>query len=76
MRDNRLHCEDTGATCKVDEARIVDTRSVDQGTDPGDDATIYLIEMQNGNRGYMLVSDSFHADPENASFIDALLKSG
>lgn len=74
VRKGQLHCPDTGEVRDADDARIVDSRSVDQGTDPGDDATIYLIELRDGRRGYLLVSDSFHADPANARFIDRLLQ--
>ena len=53
--------------------RIVEYVSVDSGTDPGDDVTIYLIESNSGRKGYLILSDSFHADPRKAAFIDALL---
>ncbi len=45
----------------------------DCGTDPGDDVTMYLIESNSGRKGYLILSDSFHADPRKAAFIDALL---
>jgi hypothetical protein len=54
------------------EARIVETNTADAGTDPGDDATVYLIETTGGERGYMILSDSFHADPRKAAFVDRL----
>ena len=52
--------------------RVVGSVSVDSGTDPGDDATMYLIEST-GENGYVIVSDSFHADSRKATFIAALL---
>ncbi len=52
--------------------RIVDSVSFDGGTDPGDDVTIYLIEAPS-EKGYLIVSDSFHTDPIKAAFIDTLL---
>jgi hypothetical protein len=45
----------------------------DNGTDPGDDVTMYLIESRSGPQGYLILSDSFHTDPRKAAFIDALL---
>lgn len=57
----------------LNELRIVESRSFDNGTDPGDDVTIYLIDSSAGRNGYLIVSDSFHADPGKAAFIDALL---
>ncbi len=52
--------------------RIVDSISFDGGTDPGDDVTMYLIEAPS-EKGYLIVSDSFHTDPVKAAFIGALL---
>ena len=52
--------------------RIVDSISFDGGTDPGDDVTMYLIEAPS-EKGYLIVSDSFHTDPIKAAFIGALL---
>ncbi len=55
------------------ELRVVEYRTFDNGTDPGDDVTMYLIESASGLQGYLILSDSFHADPRKAAFIDALL---
>ncbi len=55
------------------ELRVVEYVSFDSGTDPGDDVTMYLIESKSGLKGYLIMSDSFHADPRKAAFIDALL---
>lgn len=52
--------------------RVVETVPLDGGTDPGDDATMYLIESE-ARKGYLILSDSFHADPRKAVFIDELL---
>ena len=54
------------------ELRITDSMSFDFGTDPGDDATMYLIEGDK-QKGYLILSDSFHVDPEKATLIDTLL---
>ncbi len=57
----------------ANELRVVEYVSFDNGTDPGDDVTMYLIESNSGQKGYLILSDSFHADPRKAAFIDALL---
>ena len=57
----------------ANELRVVEYVSFDSGTDPGDDVTMYLIESTSGLKGYLILSDSFHADPRKAAFIDALL---
>jgi hypothetical protein len=53
--------------------RVVEYVTFDSGTDPGDDVSIYLIESRSGPNGYLILPDSFHADPRKAAFIDALL---
>jgi len=70
--DGGLHCAASGEVFGPGDAWIVDSVTVDQGTDPGDDATVYLVETGSGTRGYLIVSDSFHADPDTARFVDAL----
>ena len=57
----------------ANELRVVEYVTFDSGTDPGDDVTMYLIESASGLKGYLILSDSFHADPRKAAFIDALL---
>jgi hypothetical protein len=57
----------------ANELRVVEYVAFDCGTDPGDDVTMYLIESTSGLKGYLILSDSFHADPRKAAFIDALL---
>ena len=57
----------------TNELHIVECVAFDSGTDPGDDATMYLIESTGGLKGYLILSDSFHTDPLKAAFIDALL---
>ncbi len=57
----------------ANELRVVKQVTFDSGTDPGDDVTMYLIESTSGLKGYLILSDSFHADPRKAAFIDTLL---
>ena len=64
---SRLLAEADGA-----ELRIVRSIFFDGGTDPGDDATLYLIEAPS-DKGYLIISNSFHADPKKAAFLDALI---
>ena len=56
------------------EHSIVEYVAFDSGTDPGDDVTMYLIESTSGLKSYLILADSFHADPRKAAFIDALLR--
>ena len=60
-------------TWNAKQARVVDVIGLDGGTDPGDDVTVFLLETDSGIRGYLLVPDSFHTDPEKAALVDALM---
>ena len=77
----RGYTHDFGSTHKsvpeivTRDVRVVASISFDSGTDPGDDVTMYLIEAPS-EKGYLIVSDSFHIDPRKAAFIDALLAKG
>ena len=68
-----LRANKTGESLNLRELRVVESVTLDGGTDPGDDVTMYLIESSRGRKGYLMLSDSFHADPQKAAFIDALL---
>lgn len=72
IEGDELCCSHTGERFGRHQAKIVWSQTVDMGTDPGDDATLYLIEADSGTKGYVVVSDAFHADPRKAAFIDAL----
>jgi hypothetical protein len=54
---------------------VVGSVSLDGGTDPGDDVTMYLIEARH-EKGYLLLSDSFHNNPKKTAFINSLLRGG
>ena len=71
-RDFALEARSAPADSAI-ELRVVEYVTFDCGTDPGDDVTLYLIESTTGLNGYLILSDSFHADPRKAAFIDALL---
>ena len=70
--DGVLQCQDTGERFEHDHTWIVESTSVDMGTDPGDDATVYLIESESGAKGYVVVPASIYAEPGKADFIDHL----
>ena len=61
-----------GLAYEVSDLRIVHSHSVDAGTDPGDDATLYMIEARDGSKGTLIVPAAFYADPDKADLVDAL----
>jgi hypothetical protein len=72
--DDGLKCPETGKCFGTADVKAVYSQSVDAGTDPGDDATIYLIETMDGRKGYLIIADSFHVDPRKAAFIQTLVR--
>ncbi len=67
-----LRCDGTGPVYDPADLKIVHSNSVDAGTDPGDDATLYMIEASDGTKGMMIIPSSFHTDPVKAQLIDDL----
>jgi hypothetical protein len=53
---------------------IVETWFFEQGTDPGDESTIYALTTKNGVKGYIILSFGMHIDRDKAALIDKLLK--
>ncbi|NIY75033.1 phosphoribosylpyrophosphate synthetase [Thalassospira sp. HF15] len=70
--ESHVTCDGKQATYHPDDLTIIDCRSVDVGTDPGDDATLYMIEASDGTRGMLIVPNSFDTDPNKADLIDHL----
>jgi hypothetical protein len=74
LEDDVLRCPETGRCFGSDDVKVVYSRSVDTGTDPGDDATVYLIETTDGRKGYFVIADSFHVNPRRAAFVQNLVR--
>ena len=58
----------------LDDVSVDETLSVVQGSDPGDDATVLLLQTATGEKGYLILSSPFYVDPETRDFVDALRK--
>jgi hypothetical protein len=67
-----VRSDGTGHLYHPDELRLVHSNGTDNGTDPGDEATLFMIEASDGTRGVMIVADAFHTDPHKARIIDQL----
>lgn len=76
VEGERLCSRESGEKFAPEDAVIIWSQAVDQGTDPGDDATIYLIETTSGRKGYLLVSDAFHTDPRKTAFLKCIARRG
>ncbi|MCA1802496.1 MAG: hypothetical protein LC662_08565 [Rhodothermaceae bacterium] len=73
--DNAFYCSRLDLREKVPNMMIVETWQFDQGTDPGDESTIYALETKDGIKGYIIISFGTHIDPRKANLIDQLIKS-
>jgi hypothetical protein len=68
-----FYCSKLDLREEVPNMKIVETWQFDQGTDPGDESTIYALETKDGVKGYIITSFGTHIDPRKASLIDRLL---
>ncbi|MEX1063543.1 MAG: hypothetical protein WEC12_08060 [Balneolaceae bacterium] len=53
---------------------ILQTFRFDKGTDPGDEATVYVLELPDKSRGFLVLSFGVYQDPDKARLIDQLKK--
>lgn len=70
--DGCFRCEATGELIPARDAKIVDTLMVAGGSNPGDDATLYLLQAPSGTKGFLIVPTSAHTDPDKIDLIDDL----
>lgn len=52
-----LLCRETNTAYAMGSIRVVETLHKDAGTDPGDEATLYLLEAEDGQRGMLLIGN-------------------
>ena len=69
---NHVICDGRNERYHAKDLAIVSSNSVDLGTDPGDDATLYLIEASDGTKGTLIMPASVYADHDKADLIDHL----
>ncbi|MBD3615342.1 MAG: hypothetical protein HUJ22_02125 [Gracilimonas sp.] len=74
LGENCITCKELAVKYTVDDLKIVETHSFDQGTDPGSESTVYAIESNTGVKGTLIMSYGMYVDPEKAKLIDRLLK--
>ncbi|MGB3456183.1 MAG: hypothetical protein WBG08_02365 [Litorimonas sp.] len=52
-----LYCRETQTAYELGQIQVVDTLFKDAGTDPGDEATLYLLEAADGTKGMLLIGN-------------------
>lgn len=69
---HRIRCAATDEIFAPEDVSITDIVRFDAGTDPGDEATVYLMTATSGTKGFLILADAFHADPDKRAFLDRL----
>jgi hypothetical protein len=70
---DEFYCSRLNLREKVPNIKVVSSWTFDQGTDPGDESTIYALETTGGVKGYIITSFGMHVDRRKARLIDRLL---
>lgn len=74
VHENTLGCKKLDEEFPAERLRIVASYQFDQGTDPGDDSSLYLIETDSGVKGFLVGGTTIYRDREKAEFLDKLLQ--
>ncbi|MGB6231560.1 MAG: hypothetical protein WBF53_15705 [Litorimonas sp.] len=69
-----LYCQETQTAYELGQIRVVDTLFKDAGTDPGDEATLYLLEAEDGTRGMLLIGNPASLSPPERAVLGQLDK--
>jgi hypothetical protein len=59
---------------EIRDTTIVETYRFDEGTDPGDESTLYVLERPDGSKGFLVLSFGMYRDPKKSALIDELHK--
>lgn len=67
-----LLCRDTNTAYELGTIKIIETLYKDAGTDPGDEATLYLLEAEDGVRGMLLIGNPASLSPAERAVLEQL----
>ncbi|MDX1639590.1 MAG: hypothetical protein R3281_16620 [Balneolaceae bacterium] len=71
--ENSLTCNELDREFSSDSLQIAASFHFDRGTNPGDDASLYLIETDTGAKGYIVTGYTTYTNRTKAEFLDKLL---
>ena len=74
VKENCLKCDHDESEFGIEKLHIASSYHFDQGTDPGDDSSLFLIETDSGIKGYLIAGATIYRDRAKAEFLDKLLK--
>lgn len=75
LGDDCITCKELNVEFTVDNLKIIESHTFDQGTDPGSENTLYAIESNDGVKGLLIISYGMYANRDKAHLIDNLLNS-
>ncbi|WP_298914661.1 hypothetical protein [uncultured Algimonas sp.] len=67
-----LYCRETDTAYGLGAIRVEDMWFVDAGTDPGSEATLYLLEAEDGTRGVLLIGNPANLSAPERALLDQL----
>jgi hypothetical protein len=59
---------------QIKRMKIIETHRFESGTDPGDESTLYILELPDSSRGYLILSFGMYRDPDKSALIEELRK--
>lgn len=71
-REDEIFCRKTGQAYALGALTLIETLQMDVGTDPGDEATLFLLEAENGDRGVLLIGNPAHLSSAERDVLDRL----
>jgi hypothetical protein len=72
MLEDDLYCRKTRLAHPIGAMTLIETLQMDGGTDPGDEATLFLLESENGDRGVLLIGNPAHLSPAERAVLERL----
>lgn len=76
LKAHELHCKENCKVYTLGTIKVVETILKDpQSTDPGDEATLFLLETDDGEKGILVIGNPMSLAPEERELLDQLDKS-
>lgn len=71
-REDEVFCRKTGRAYTSEAITLIETMHKDAGTDPGDEATLFLLEAEDGDRGVLLIGNPASLSSAERAILDRL----
>lgn len=71
-REQDVYCPTTGRAYGDGAITLMETIHKDAGTDPGDEATLFLLQAEDGDRGVLLIGNPMSLSATERTILDRL----